>query len=537
MITVSTPIKDAALSPYLEQRANVHQLVLRKLFVAVYIKKENPNQAYNRLAAQFGIFAVEINSLRKETEAIYRSWKEGLEWRIGQQETRIQNLAAKLDKTPWGAKAHQWKRKLHRYQAKLAAWQAELTAGVPRLCFGTRKLFYAQFHLKANGYDHHAHWKQDWQAARGNAFYLAGRARERSGNDACILQVLQVSNAGLEGLLNLRKKNDEITGCRAKVGDYLAIPVRFAHNHAYILRALEDQRPITYRFLRDGVHWKVQAIVDTPHVPIVTDVKNGSLGVDQNPLCIAACSLKPDGNAEDHYLYKLTQGHRSATQAEHELAQVVCALVDLAVVTHRPIVIEKLNFKQLQRELKGRGLNRILSRFKYSLFQKLLYSRAAKHGVEIIEVNPAYSSLIGWLKFGYGYGLNPHQAAAVAIGRRVIRPNGKRFSERIRMRITPGHPAASHLATDASPKPAGNRAEHVWTGWRRLRKLLASKPSPPSGVAVGERSAVSRQEAEQQGVTPYPGAQGNKGSGDGGLLGGVKNHPSVNRRGTVYAPA
>ena len=213
-----------------------------------------------------------------------------------------------------------------------------------------------------------------------------------------MMQVLEVSGDSLTCLLKLRKKNDEIAGVRAKPGDYIPIQVKFGYNHKYLLAALEDERPITYRFIRDAGVWKVQAIVDLPHVPIITNAKNGSIGVDQNPLCIAAASLKPDGNYEDIYLHRLVQGHRSAEQAEHELSQVVCSLVDLAILTKRPIVIEDLNFKQLQKELKSRGLNRLISRFKYSLFRKLLYGRAAKFGVDIIEVNPAYSSIIGWLK-------------------------------------------------------------------------------------------------------------------------------------------
>jgi len=529
MITATTTIRDETLAPYLEKRAAVHQKALRELFVAIYIKGEDANQAYNRVAANRGIFAVEINSIRKETEAIYSSWKELLAGRIEAEEGKIKRLEAKL-------KAHQWKRRLHRYRGRLESMKAELDSGIPHICFGGKDLFYKQFHLKENGYRDHADWLRDWEEARGEAFYLAGRARERSGNNACIMEVSDVSNDALICVLRLRKKNNEITGCRAKLGDYIPIQVKFTYNHKYILQALEEKRPITYRFIRISDAWKVQVIVDLPSISTITDAKNGSIGVDQNPLCIATASLKPDGNLEDIHLHKLTQGHRSANQAEYELSQVVCSLVEQAVLTQRPIVIEKLDFPQIQRELKSRGLNRVLSRFKYSLFRKLLYGRAAKYGVEVIEVNPSFSSIIGWLKFGYGYGLNRHQAAAIAIGRRISRPSGKPFSERIRARLTPGHPAARKLSRDASAEPARKRTEHDWTGWRRLGKLLAREPSKTKGARSKKPPAVSRHEARKQGHSPYPLGQRKTPIEMDASETGPKD-PSANRRGTVYAPA
>jgi hypothetical protein len=306
VLTVTANIKDAALAPYLEKRAALHQKVLRKLFVAIYIKQEDPNQAYNRLAAEYGIFAVEINSIRKETEAIYSSWKELLTLRVTEQQGKIDRLDKKLNqprKKPLNpSKVHQWKRKLHRYRTKLEALKAELTAGIPRICFGSKTLFYRQFNLEKNGYQSHADWRAHWVEGRSHTFYLAGRGNERSGNDACMMEVMDVSNGALTCVLKLRKKNDEIPGVRAKAGDYIQFPVKFTYNSHYVLRALEEKRPITYRFIREGEHWKVQATVALPAAPIITSSKNGSLGLDQNPLCILAAGIKPDGNEDGSML-------------------------------------------------------------------------------------------------------------------------------------------------------------------------------------------------------------------------------------------
>ena len=128
MLTVMAKIEDGVLSPYLEKRAVLHQGVVRKLFVAIYFKHEDPNLAYSRLAKQHGIFDSEINSMRKETEAIFSGWEELLAERIEKQEGKIAKLEAKLGKKVSSGKAHQWRRKLHRYRLKLVAMRAELAS-------------------------------------------------------------------------------------------------------------------------------------------------------------------------------------------------------------------------------------------------------------------------------------------------------------------------------------------------------------------------------------------------------------------------
>jgi hypothetical protein len=61
---------------------------------------------------------------------------------------------------------------------------------------------------------------------------------------------------------------------------------------------------------------------------------------------------------------------------------------------------------------------RMLSGFAYSTFKQLINSKAKKFGVRIREVNPAYTSQIGQMKFMARYGLSSHGAAACVIARR-----------------------------------------------------------------------------------------------------------------------
>ena len=75
-----------------------------------------------------------------------------------------------------------------------------------------------------------------------------------------------------------------------------------------------------------------------------------------------------------------------------------------------------------------------LSSFAYSKIKYLIQARAADAGIEVIEVNPAYTSVIGKAKYIHRLGVSIHQAAAFAIARRCMR-----LKEKVKVNLaTPG---------------------------------------------------------------------------------------------------
>ena len=128
--------------------------------------------------------------------------------------------------------------------------------------------------------------------------------------------------------------------------------------------------------------------------------------------------------------------------------------------------------------------------------------------MRVNEVNPAYTSIIGRVKFAKRYGLTVHQAAALCIARRLHGfseqppkqleniPDGKR----------------GHVAIRA---PVRKRGKHVWSFWRLVRRRVQAaraahfravknrSTDPPEpmcvtgkiskgigGIPIGESSAV-----------------------------------------------
>ena len=139
----------------------------------------------------------------------------------------------------------------------------------------------------------------------------------------------------------------------------------------------------------------------------------------------------------------------------------------------KPIVIERLDFRQKKAALEGHSCrySRMLSSFSYGKVKAHFLSRGHREGVEVRQVNPAFSSVIGRVKFMECYGLSPHQAAALVLARRLLG-----YSERIpRRRVCPVGTGVQVAFT----VPARKRVKHVWTYWGaisgQLRPALAAQ--------------------------------------------------------------
>ena len=96
----------------------------------------------------------------------------------------------------------------------------------------------------------------------------------------------------------------------------------------------------------------------------------------------------------------------------------------------------------------------MLSQFAYSKFAELVSSKASLAAIQVISVNPAYSSLIGMVKYMSLYGLNSGTAAALVLARRSLR-----LSERL------------PRGCNALVSPVDD-TKHVWSCWARISKLV-----------------------------------------------------------------
>lgn len=83
------------------------------------------------------------------------------------------------------------------------------------------------------------------------------------------------------------------------------------------------------------------------------------------------------------------------------IGDAIKEVIQLAGESKLPIVVEELDFKKKKQSLKDSnpGYARMLSSFSYRKILENFESKAFKEGVEIIHISPAYTSMIGAIKY------------------------------------------------------------------------------------------------------------------------------------------
>jgi IS605 OrfB family transposase len=245
--------------------------------------------------------------------------------------------------------------------------------------------------------------------------YFVGSKDESKGNQVCQL-ILGLEKDSLD-VLKIRVPN----ALESRYGEYVEIPINLnGYGDKEIRQAWASGQSITYRIVQHkyGV-WFAHITVDV-HRPITSDsVMLGCIGVDLNINSVAWCKVNADGNPKRFGEIKFNLHSLSHNQTEATLADVITELTTLALAYKCPIVIEELDFdakkSQLNSGIKHKPYNRMISGFAYRRFYELLDSRCFKLGIKLITVNPAYSTVIGLVKFMSPYGMNSGTAAALVI--------------------------------------------------------------------------------------------------------------------------
>ena len=503
---IDRSVGDAALSAY----AALYGKVQHKLFAVVAAGRSAVSKK-SEYIDKHGIPARMFNVVRVSLDGKVSAVRESQLLQLDSLRRRVSRQGKQVDKAEkecqW-RQVHGKRRRLANLRFRLSGLEADIAAGRVRLCFGSKKLWRKQYDLKANGYGCHDVWLDDWRAARSDEFFVLGSRDETAGCQLCVAAIND------DGTLTLRLRMPD--GLAESHGKYLVVPnVRFASGHDVVLAALGSNteyavyrrkhgerearatrfgQAISYRFKRDAKGWRVFATTELPEVEVTTDRRRGAIGVDLNADHLAVVEIDASGNYVNAWRVSLVTYGKSHHQAEALIGDAVAGVVEYAREVGKPIVIEKLDFRQKKAVLEGesRKYARMLSSFSYGKIKAYFISRGYREGVEIIEVNPAYSSVVGRVKFMERYGLTVHQAAALVLARRYLG-----CSERIPRRWV--CPIGNGVQV-AFTVPVRRRVKHVWTYWGaiagQLRLALAAqhrreRSHPVRAVVGGKTRAVA----------------------------------------------
>jgi IS605 OrfB family transposase len=195
---------------------------------------------------------------------------------------------------------------------------------------------------------------------------------------------------------------------------------------AMLLESWQTQSYFPYTVelkLRDGeVYGSVSFEIPTPEVKYTKE--NGVIAIDTNasPIHLAIAEVSKNGELLSyqtinlHHFLELSQNSK-----DHQEWILAHQLLDLAIQKNKAIAIE--NLKKLKNGMRGDGkaeLRKRLHHWNAKKFLQKLKRVAMLKGVEIVEVHPAYTSVIGMLKYAPQLSIDKDIAGAYVIGRRAL---------------------------------------------------------------------------------------------------------------------
>ena len=326
-------------------------------------------------------------------------------------------------------------------------------------------------------------WRAEWLASRNHQIWSVGAKSKPQGNqeiqwfpDTKILRIRLTDTLAKRRMRELEAKTGlavlaggSATGKYRVQSRFLEIPnvdftARGTEAYAALVQAVTSQ-PVTMRL----VHRKaptgedafyLQASVSVADAPITVTRTTGVLGMDFNVRGVAWSVVKPDGNSKETGFVSWAMAGKSTEQRDAILSNAGTALLGIARKHRVALAIEDLDFANKKTAAKAgtvdRDYNRMLGEMATSQFKELLTSKAAKTGVALHLVSPAYSSVGGFVKFGRFNRIDADRAAAIWLGRQALygdvsRVNGvvhhvDEFKERLSMPHLPVHRKRSKKA-------------------------------------------------------------------------------------------
>ena len=296
---------------------------------------------------------------------------------------------------------------INRIRQKIENLERQLNEKKPNICMGTKKL--ARNDMK------------EFKLHRDSQINYIGRAWENQGNANFQMQYVKKGNFFI---MKVRRDFGKWKNDRS--------PERFAYGKCHFKyggRHLRDAMkgnasPVTVSVIRrkDRYYLFVTVAISYESSAIVTRKEYGVIGIDFNKGFVNVCETDEKGNIVSIEKMKYPFGKVGVTKAE--LADVISKVSKKAVETGKSIVAEDLSFERTKRKAKKavtpteKERMRTLHSLPYSRYAQILENITFNRRIELIKVNPAYTSRTAEQKFCDRMKLNIHNGAAYAIARK-----------------------------------------------------------------------------------------------------------------------
>ncbi|RUM48781.1 MAG: transposase [Hydrogenothermus sp.] len=288
-----------------------------------------------------------------------------------------------------------------------------------KVIFGGRKLFEKLKKKHING-EQREKLKQKWEERRRGCLYSRGDKSKKGNLNTRIIP----EKDGLKLRINSGKRNWIKANIKRTVNRENDKWIEF------ITKLIEAEKTREYfpysveiRQINGSLYAFISFEEQLPNEPIITK-EEGIIGIDinANPFHLALATVKAEGNLEGYQkisLHKLI--NKTKNQREYISWQIAHQIVETAIIQDKAIAIERL--KGLHKGKKADGnkkLRKIKQQWIYRGILEKIKAVAKREGVEVIEVNPEYTSVIGMLKYAPQHNIDKDISGAYVVARRAL---------------------------------------------------------------------------------------------------------------------
>lgn len=338
-------------------------------------------------------------------------------WKAKQATQYLKDYQQTLNKRqkPYTKKQYQKLKGLHsclqKTQSIQMKWQIhQKNKTIPSIVFGGKK----NLHLYQQG----KITKGEWTKRRNNGIYCVGEKNTR-GNANLRLHYDPLTDAFTFSMLLDRDRRSE------RLKAFLYIPAKYK---SLFRRIAQGKEKYSVRVLYSTKRTFYRVLVTIDHITDFISNNKGIAGIDLNPSGIAITLVFPDGNYRCSKWFSSPELVYARKEKRNWLIGnlVKKALNWITLYQLNTLALENLTFyKQFGPNKK---FNRIKANFVHKKFIQTIQAQAIKQKITIKSINPAYTSILGKIKYQRCYGLNTHQAAALVIARRGLGLNEKLYA-------------------------------------------------------------------------------------------------------------
>ena len=409
---------------YIESSRSEYARAMRETFYTIKHDDLNKSQYNTYLQNKYSILKRTAGSIISDAQGRYNALKElkvyeqtQLEGKIIHLETEVIPKLVELrdnnsDKLRTGRavslikqrnlrrKIIAKKSKLNRLRQQFDNLSYQLETGRLKLCFGTKKLLNQDYKL--------------FIAQRDSQMTFVGAKEEKACNN-----MLQLEYNCKDNQFGVKLRKD--FGGYKSASDKCAYgKVYFNHHKRHIISILRSQTsPLSYKIIKKNGRYYLHCTFEIQVDEFITRSDYGTIGLDFNKGFITLAETNKYG----HLVRTRTLPYRfkSGDKTKTDLQSIANHIVKLALQKGKDVCIEDLDFKMKKSKTeskKNKKYNEMLHSLAYRQFSDMVESVTYRNRVNLIKVNPAWTSWLAKQKYCPTMKLNVHVGASYVIARR-----------------------------------------------------------------------------------------------------------------------